>query len=122
MEICPLKDQFNLWESLCRSILEYGSEVWGKEKWPEGEQIQADMAKRILRVSTKTTRSRMVVIAQSKKLQETFFWFHIIHLDDNRLLKKVYIISRTLDKATGWARTIHDILKTCNLLPLWDNP
>ena len=35
-------------------MLEYGCQVWGKDKWPEGEKVQTDMAKRLLRCSDKT--------------------------------------------------------------------
>src|SRR5690348_14417325 len=61
-----VKGAINLWEALVRSILEYGSEVWGKEKWLDGEQVQVDMAKRILRCSTMTQRRGFRVVDFTK--------------------------------------------------------
>ena len=38
-----------VWKALVRSVIEYGAEVWGNEKWPEAEKVQIEMGKRILR-------------------------------------------------------------------------
>ena len=84
----------NLWQALVRSILEYGSEIWGKGKWVQGEQVQADMAKRILRCSTMTQKEAMLgdlgwcSLQARRNLKKLVYWFHIVTLDNKRLLKK----------------------------------
>ena len=50
-----VKASINLYEMLVRSILEYGAEVWGDEGWDEGERVQREMGRRILRCHGKTT-------------------------------------------------------------------
>ena len=54
MEICRLK------VLLIYECHLYGCVVWGKDKWPEGEKIQFDMAKRILSCSSTTTREALL--------------------------------------------------------------
>ena len=49
-----VKASINLYEALVRSVLEYGAEVWGDEQWEEGEKIQREMGRRLLRCHSKT--------------------------------------------------------------------
>jgi hypothetical protein len=49
-----VKASINVYQAIVRSLLEYGSEIWGFHKWNEGEQIQYKMAKRILHASATT--------------------------------------------------------------------
>ncbi len=55
-----VKGSIQLWKALVRSILEYGCEIWGKEKWLEGEKVQVDMARRILKCSSMTTKEALL--------------------------------------------------------------
>ena len=79
-----VKSCINLWQALVRSNLEYGSAIWGKDKWLEGEQIQADMAKRILRCSSKTQREAIMLILvgalykHAEILRSLFFGFILL--------------------------------------------
>jgi hypothetical protein len=50
-----VKASINLFESLVRSVVEYGSEIIEDIKWEEGEKIQREIGRRILRCSGKTT-------------------------------------------------------------------
>ena len=43
-----------MWMSLVRSIIEYGSEIWGERKVVEFDKLQTAMGKRILRCSSRT--------------------------------------------------------------------
>ena len=43
-----VKAAMNLYDALVRSQLEYGSEIWGWDKWDDGENIQLQMGRRIL--------------------------------------------------------------------------
>ena len=112
-----VKGSINLWEALVRSTLEYGSEIWGSDLWPEGEQIQADMAKRILRCSTMTTREAMYgdlgwwPLQSRRHYKKCVYWYHLETLPDDRLLKKVYIITKDLGKkTTRWANVVKGVL------------
>ena len=123
-----VKGSITLWQALVRSILEYGSEVWGKEQWPEGEQVQADMAKRILRCSKMTARQAMYgdlgwwKLQTRRNLKKLIYWFHIQSLPDNRLLKKVYMATKLKGKPTSWASTVGNLLNTYGLSHVWQNP
>src|SRR6185503_15826182 len=55
-----VKGSINLYEALIRSVLEYGSEIWGNEEWKEGERVQYEMARRILRCNGKTTNEAVL--------------------------------------------------------------
>ena len=55
--ILSVKASVQLWESLVRSNLEYGAEVWGAGKWEEAEEIATEMGRRILRCPSKTTNA-----------------------------------------------------------------
>ena len=35
-----IKASLNIYQALVRSVLEYGSEVWGFDLWRHGEQVQ----------------------------------------------------------------------------------
>src|SRR6185503_19056886 len=50
----------NLYEALVRSVLEYGVVVWNSVEWDEGERIQREMGRRILRCHGKTTNEAVL--------------------------------------------------------------
>ena len=49
-----VKACINLYEALVRSVMEYGAEVWKDVVWEEGERVQREMGRRILRCHGKT--------------------------------------------------------------------
>ena len=55
-----VKAGINLYQALVRSVLEYGCEIWGDEEWEQGERIQREMRRRILRCSGKTTNEAVL--------------------------------------------------------------
>ena len=88
-----VKGAINVWEALVRSHLEYAGVVW-KETWRdkrEFEQIQADMAKRILRCSPFTTREAMYgdlgwwTLEGRRNYKKLVFWYNLMTLGDERL-------------------------------------
>jgi hypothetical protein len=48
------------WTMVIRPLLEYGAELWGDEQWDDAEQLQLDVAKRILRCSRYTTNEAVL--------------------------------------------------------------
>ena len=82
-----VKGSVMLWESLVRFILEL-TVGWGKEQWPEGEQVQADMAKKILRCSGMSKREALLgdlgwwTLQGRRNLKKLLYWFHINTLDN----------------------------------------
>ena len=55
-----VRASINLYETLVRSILEYGAEIWGDEEWDEGEKIQREIGRRILRCHGKTANEAVL--------------------------------------------------------------
>jgi hypothetical protein len=121
-----IKASMNLWQSLVRSILEYSCEIWGDEIWREGEQVQLDMARRILRCSTKTTKEAVLgelglcTLRSRRDLKKLIYWIHVLSLPDTRFLKQAYLFSRS-KKKKNWARSIRDILHKYNLSDLYSD-
>ena len=112
-----------------RSHLEYAAVIW-KEKWLDGEQleqVQADMAKRILRCSRFTTREAMYgdlglwTLRGRRDYKKLVFWFNLVMLDDSKLKKKVYIVTKLTGKDTCWAKSLRPILEFYGLDYLWSN-
>ena len=48
-----VSDCVRAWQALVRPVLEYGVVVWGDAKWEQAERVQREMAKMILRCSSK---------------------------------------------------------------------
>ena len=48
-----VSDCVRAWQALVRLVLEYGVVVWGDAKWEQAERVQREMAKMILRCSSK---------------------------------------------------------------------
>jgi hypothetical protein len=122
-----VKGAVNLWMSLVRSLLEYGCVVWGKDKWPEGEKIQFDMAKRILRCSSTTTREALLgelgwwSLHTRRDYKKLIYWYHINTLPNDRYPKRVYMVTKNTNATGSWANYIHKILVKYGVGQLWEN-
>ena len=122
-----VKSSISLWQAVVRSTLDYGSQIWGKEKWLEGEQVQANIAIRILRCSSMTTREAMYgelgwwTLQSRRNFNKLMYWFHVVTMDDSRLVKKVYIVTQRIGKDTSWARIVKGILGKYGLDYLWED-
>src|SRR5690242_20644408 len=96
-----VKASINLWVGLVRSILEYGCEVWGDEVWKVGEGIQLDMGRRILRCSAQTTLEAIRgelgfwTLQARRDFKKLMYFVHILSLPESRILKQVYLLSRS---------------------------
>jgi len=123
-----VKGSINLYQALVRSILEFSCELWGKDAWKDGENIQLEMSRRILRCSRKSTNEAVLgelgfwSLRARRNLKKIIYWFHILSLPNSRLLKQAYLMSRANpDKKSNFASTIHSILNKYQLLEVWKN-
>jgi hypothetical protein len=120
-----VKASLHLWEALCRSILDYASEIWGDEIWLKGEQMQLEMGRRVLRCSSKTTNEAvrgdlgLMSLRSRRDLKKLMYWIHLLSSSDNRLIKQVYIFSKQRNKKSNWAGRIKRILIKYGLHKLW---
>ncbi len=55
-----VKACINLYQALVRSVVEYGCEIWGIGEWEEGERVQRELGRRILRCNGKTTNEAVL--------------------------------------------------------------
>ena len=116
-----IKAGINLYNALVRSILDYGSEIWGYDKWEDGEKIQRAFGRRLLRCSSKTTNEavlgelgwwRLATVRDYKKL---CFWLKIQLMKPTRLVKKMYEESKKKyleNNQNNWTQGIHKLLIT----------
>jgi hypothetical protein len=124
-----MKASLNLWESLVRSNLEYACEVWGKEVWKEGEAVQMDMGRRLLRCSSMTTKQAIQgelglwSLQGRRDFKKLMYWMKLVLMDDNRLAKHVYKVSKNMctKRKANWASTIRNILGKYELKHLWSD-
>ena len=117
----------NLWEALVRSGLEYASEVWGFEIWPEGQKVQLEMGRRILRCQSKTSNEAVlgdlgwISLQARRNLKKLIYWRKIISLPETSLVKKTYLYSKESKKQRSWANGVKKLLSQYNVDTLWNN-
>jgi hypothetical protein len=124
--VLSVKAAVNLYQALVLSIAEFSSEVWGFEKWQEGEQLQLDMAKYILRCSSKTSLPAVIgelglmSLYGRRNYKKLVYWMHIITLPESRLLKHVYLASKSQSgKKHNWYRRVGQIFTLYGLNDIW---
>jgi len=124
-----VKASINLYEALVRSSVEYGSEIWGDEGWEEGERLQREMGRRILRCHGKTTNEAVLGelgwwrLRTRREYTKLKYWIKIILMKETRLVKKIYRLSRKEyeeNNTQNWCSLIHKILKKFKIEYLWD--
>jgi len=120
----------NLYKALVRSILEYGAEVWKDIKWEEGERIQREMGRRILRCHGKTTNEAVLgelgwwKLRARRDFLKLKYWIKICLMEDTRLVRKVYLLSREryLKRRTkNWCSDVHKLVLRYGLQPIWQD-
>src|SRR6185436_9763415 len=91
-----VKGALNLYYALVRSVLEYGAAVWGRGRWEEGEKVQREMGRRILRCHSKTCNEAVQGelgwwrLSTRRDLLRLKYWINLILMDDGRLPKRMY--------------------------------
>jgi hypothetical protein len=130
-----VKASINLWEALVRSNLEYGAEVWGIQSWEDAEIIEAEMGKRILRCSSKTTNVAVLGelgwwrMRTRREYMALKYWINILLMDDTRLVKEVYKHSKELCKRSlilkqrneSWVKGIYGLTERYKIYELWED-
>jgi len=122
-----VKGAINLWMALIRSIMEYGAEIWGKDKFPEGERIQYNMARRILQCSSMTTKEALLgelgwwTLHARRNYKKLKYWYHIMTLGNDRNPKRVYLVTRSTEAPGSWATYINKLLVQYGVGHLLDN-
>src|SRR5271167_4828256 len=91
-----IKSSINLYQALVRCLLEYGSEIWGFHYWNEGEQIQYQMAKRILHASATTCQEVLLgelgwyKLRVRRIIKKLIYWYHVVTSDTHRTIYQIY--------------------------------
>jgi hypothetical protein len=120
----------NLYEALVRSVLEYGAEVSNPTQWEEGEKIQREMGRRILRCHGKTTNEAVLGelgwwrLETRREFIKLKYWIKLSTMDDSRLVRQVYQLSREAyekKRKNNWCREIHLLLTKYDLLEYWED-
>jgi hypothetical protein len=119
-----------LWRALVRSICEYGSEVYGDCQWSEAEQLQDQMARRILRVSRLTTGAAVRgelgwwTMKARRDMLRLRYWGKLVTMSPNRHTHFIYQFSRQQylqHGAVNWCSATHDIMAEYGLEEHWIN-
>jgi len=130
----------NLWGGLVRSQLEYGSEIWGgDDAWLDGEQIQHEMARRILRCHSQTARAAMMGdlgwwrLRARRDQRRLLYWGDLVRMPADRFTKMVYLERRkeyekrsSLNNAKSprlirnWCHVTKQLLRELDLLEFWN--
>ena len=125
-----VKAGINLYQALIRSVLEYGCEIWGDEEWEQGERIQREMGRRILRCSGKTTNEAVLgelgwwKLRTRREYCKLKYWIRILLMNNTRLVKKVYNKSKEKYIRTGtnnWCKIIHRLAIKYDLEAVWED-
>jgi hypothetical protein len=121
----------NVYKALVRSVLEYGAEVWNPAQWEEGERVQREMGRRILRCHGKTTNEAVLgelgwwTLQARREYLKIKFWIRLCLLDDTRLVRRVYQLSREAYQEhytnRNWCYDLHELLIKYDLECLWGN-
>ena len=121
-----IKASLNLWESLVRSVVEYGCQIWGDEAWLEGEKLLHDAGRRILRCASNASLPAirgelgLWTLRGRRDLKKLMYFAHILSLPDDRLVKQAYYLSKKRkDLKSNWCGRIKQILAKYDLSYLW---
>jgi len=108
--------------------LEYGAAVWTNKEWKEGERVQREMGRRILRCHGKTTNEAVLGELGWWKLQtrraflKLKYWIKLSLMDNSRLVRKVYLMSRDAylnQRKKNWSYGVHALIIKYELRELW---
>jgi len=79
-----IKAAINLYQALIISGFEFSSEIWGFDKWEDGESIQYTFSRYILQSSSMTSKPALIgelglmSLYGRRNYKKLSYWFHII--------------------------------------------
>ena len=119
----------NLWEGMIRSQMEYGCEIWGSNAWMDGDQIQHDMARRILRCSSQTAIAAMMgdlgwwSLQARRDQRRLIYWGNLVMMPADRLTKIVYLKRREVFQhlPSSWCQQTKQLLNVLGLSEYWND-
>jgi hypothetical protein len=125
-----VKAGINLYEALVRSVLEYGAIVWEGVRWEEGERIQREMGRRILKCHSKTTNESVLgelgmwTLKTRREFLMLKYWIKLSIIDDTRLVRQIYKISKeefARRRKSNWCSKIYKLTQKYQLHHIWRN-
>ena len=127
--VLSIKASINLYQTLVLSGLEYSSQLWGFDLWEFGEQIQFSFIRYILHCSIKTSKPALVgetglmSLFGRRSYKKFIYWFDLINLPNDRLLKHLYLISKQQsNNKNNWYKNMNKLFKKYGLQHLWNDP
>ena len=127
----PLSYQsyFKIFDTKISSVLLYGAELWGVENMQCVESIHIYACKRYASAPLKTSNVAIMgdcgrfplYISASKKCIK--YWLRILHLKDDRYVRKCYNMLKLLDAngKVNWVSTIRQLLFKNGFGYIWEN-
>ena len=100
----------------------------GAGGWIEGERVQRDMGKRILRCHSKTTNEAVLGelgwwrLATRRRFCTLKYWIKLSLMEDDRLPRRTYLLSKELYYKHGtqnWCADIANMVDKYDLTELW---
>src|SRR4051812_19767259 len=98
--------------------------------WEEGERVQREMGRRILRCHGKTTNEAVLgelgwwKLRTRRDFLKLKYWIKICLMGDTRLVRRVYLLSRSTfqnrHKST-WCSEVYKLAVTYGLVEEWRN-
>jgi len=120
-----------IWKSLVRSIVEYGSEIWGEGHFVELEKLQIEMGKRILRRGRMTSEVVKGELGwegiKHEEMMRLRYWAKLVRMGEERIAKVIYKTSKArleqeeregIEQTKTWCRYARDLLQL-NLGEAW---
>ena len=113
-----IKQLLQLFDSMVKPILCYGSQVWGYKYSPDIEAIQLSFCKRYLGVKGSTNNSIVLGECGRLPLCVTYYsnfikyWCKLTQMEDSRYPKRCYYMLKSLDNVNRitWATYIKNML------------
>ena len=126
----PMDLLWHIFDVSIAPIVLYGSEVWGsfaRDKLLD--QVDAKYAKQILGLPRgcpyapiALESNRILSVFWKARLRPVTYWLRILKMQNDRLVKKAYLVQRNLHKegVKCWASGVVEVLSDCGHLDKWE--